>query len=261
MASYKAKAIILKTYKLGESDKIIKMYSRDGNVISAVAKGARKIRNRLRGRLELFNLVDLELSRGRNLDIINQVEIIKSFKDIPGDFYRFVFCEIIGSIILKTQAAEGENSPVLFKLIYVCFNEINGLDTEDIVSLKKIMCFFGVKFLKSTGYMPLLESCCRCSKKQEGLNSFHKKTIGFSVEYGGIICGDCAGSVPALILLDALSYRFLHGLLNMKLEDLRDIEVNPHALKVIFRLTENYLVYHAGCNPGSFKYLKKVGIQ
>ncbi len=261
MASYKAKAIILKTYKLGESDKIIKMYSQDGNVISAVAKGARKIRNRFRGRVELFNLVDLELSRGRNLDIINQVEIIKSFKDISGDFYKFVFCEIISSIILRTQAAGGENSPVLFKLIYICLNEINGLENEDIVSLKKIMCFFGVKFLKITGYTPLMENCCRCGKKQEGLYSFHKKAIGFSVEYGGIVCGDCTGSMPALILLDALSYRFLHDLFNMKLEDFRDIEVNPHALKAVFRLTESYLVYHAGCNPGSFKYLKKVGIQ
>ena len=261
MASYKAKAIILKTYKLGESDKIIKMYSQEGNIISAVAKGARKIRNRFRGRMELFNLVDLELSEGRNLDIINQVEIIKSFKDVPGDFYKFVFCEIISSIILKTQASGGESSRVIFKLIYICFNEINNQGTEDIVSLKKIMCFFGIKFLKITGYAPLLENCCRCSTKQEDLYSFHKDKIGFSVEQGGIICGDCSGSFPGKILLNALSYRFLYDLFNMKLEDLMDIEVNPQALKDIFRLTEDYLVYHTGCNPVSFRYLKKVGIQ
>ena len=102
MPSYKAKAIILKSYKLGESDKIIKMYSLDGDVISAVAKGARKVRSKFGGRLELFNLVELEITKGRNLDIINQLEIIKNFKDIASDFYKFVFCEIISNIILIT---------------------------------------------------------------------------------------------------------------------------------------------------------------
>ncbi len=260
MASYKAKAIILKTYKLGESDKIIKMYSQQGDVISAVGKGARKVRNRFRGRLELFNLVDLELSEGRNLDIINQVEIIKSFKDISGDFNKFVFCEIISSIILKTQVPGGENSPLLFKLAYVSFNEINDQSLEDIVSLKKIMCFFGVRFLKATGYAPLLENCCMCGVKQEGLYSFHKNKIGFSVKYGGVVCGECSVSMPDSISLSALSFRFLYDLFNMRIEDLRDIEVSPRALKDIFRITENYLVYHTGFNPVSFRYLKKVGI-
>src|SRR4030042_3095583 len=181
MPSYKAKAIILKSYKLGESDKIVKMYSSDGDIISAVAKGARKVRSRFGGRLELFNVVDLELNTGRNLDIINQVEIIKSFKNIASDFYKFVFCEIISKIILKTQVSGGDLSPLLFKLIYICFNEINNQDLEDIVSLKKTMCFFGIKFLKITGYIPLLESCCRCNRQLTELYSFHKDKIYFSV--------------------------------------------------------------------------------
>jgi DNA repair protein RecO (recombination protein O) len=127
MPSYKAKAIILKSYKLGETDKIIRMYSSDGDLISAVAKGARKVRSRFGGRLELFNLVDLELTTGRNLDVINQIEIIKSFKNIASDFYKYVFCEIISKIILKTQASGGDTSPLLFKLIYISFNETSNL--------------------------------------------------------------------------------------------------------------------------------------
>src|SRR4030042_1917559 len=198
MPSYKAKAIILKSYKLGESDKIVKMYSSDGDIISAVAKGARKVRSRFGGRLELFNVVDLELNTGRNLDIINQVEIIKSFKNIASDFYKFVFCEIISKIILKTQVSGGDLSPLLFKLIYICFNEINNQDLEDIVALKKTMCFFGIKFL--------------------------------------------------------------YDLFNLKLEDLRDMEVNLPTIKRVYQLIENYIVYHTECNVDSFKYLKKIGM-
>ncbi len=260
MPSYKAKAIILKSYKLGESDKIVKMYSQDGDIISAVAKSARKIRSKFGGRLELFNLVDLELSTGRNLDIINQVEIIKSFKNISSDFYKFVFCEIISKIILKTQVSGGDSSPLLFKLIYACFNEINNLNPEDVVSLKKTMCFFGIKFLRITGYIPLLENCSKCNKELKNLYSFHKDKIYFSVKYGGILCGKCADSSGGMEVLGASDYRFLYDLFNLKLEDFRDLEVGLPTLKRVYKLIENYIIYHTECNLESFKYFKKIGL-
>jgi DNA repair protein RecO (recombination protein O) len=260
MPSYKAKAIILKSYKLGESDKIVKMYSQDGDIINAVAKSARKIRSKFGGRLELFNLIDLELSTGRNLDIINQVEIIKSFKNIALDFYKFVFCEIISKIILKTQVSGGDSSPLLFKLIYTCFNEINNLDPEDVVSLKKTMCFFGIKFLRITGYVPLLENCSKCNQKLKNLYSFYKNKIYFSVRYGGILCRKCADSSGGMEVLGASDYRFLYDLFNLKLEDFRDLEVSPPTLKRVYKLIENYIIYHTECNVESFKYFKKIGL-
>jgi DNA repair protein RecO (recombination protein O) len=260
MPYYKAKAIILKSYKLKESDKIVKMYSYDGDIISAVAKGARKIRSRFRGRLELFNIVDMELSRGRNLDVINQAEIVKSFKNIALDFYKFVFCEIISKIILKTQVSGGDPSPLLFKLIYVCFDNIDRMDPEDVVSLKKTMCFFGIKFLKVTGYIPLLKNCSRCNKNLSDLYSFSKQKIYFSVRDGGVLCRECAGFTGNREVLSTSDYRFLCDLFNLKIEDFRDIEINPRTLKKIYRLIENYIVYHTECNVDSFKYFKKIGL-
>ncbi len=260
MPSYKAKAIILKSYKLGESDKIIKMYSSEGDIISAVAKGSRKVRSRFGGRLELFNLVDLELATGRNLDVINQVEIIKSFKNIASDFYKFVFCEIISKIILKTQVSGGDQSPLLFKLIYISFNEINNTDPEDTESLKKIMCFFEIKFLRITGYAPLLESCSKCSQPLKDPYSFHKDKICFSVRHGGVLCEKCADSFADRDTLDASDYRFLFDLFNLKLEDFRNMEVNPGSLKRVYKLIEDYIIYHTECNVNSFKYFKKIGI-
>src|SRR4030067_85075 len=126
MQSYKAKAIILKSYKLGETDKIIRMYSSDGDIIS--------------------------------------------------------------KIILKTQASGGDSSPLLFKLIYMSFNEINNTGPEDAESLKKIMCFFGIKFLRITGYTPLLEICSKCNRHLKDLYSFNKDKVCFSVSHGGILC-------------------------------------------------------------------------
>ena len=91
MSSYKAKALILRTYKLGEYDKIVKMYSQASGLISAVARGPEKSKKQVWGRLELFNLIDLEMYGGKSLDILSQAEIIESFKNISSDFSRFCF--------------------------------------------------------------------------------------------------------------------------------------------------------------------------
>jgi len=259
MSTFKARAIIIKTYKLGEADKIIKMYSQEGHLISAVAKGSRKIRSRFRGRLELFNMVDLELSRGRNLDVINQVEIYHSFLKIPRDFNKFVFAEIISNIILKTQAS-GDGTSLLFKLLYVCLNEINNAAEEDDVALKKIMCFFDVRFLQIMGFSPMMDQCSRCNESLGGLYGLGKTSICFSIKYGGILCNECSGLTGSKTVLNPSSYRLISDLLKLKMEDFRDIEVNPGDLKRVYKLIENYIVFHTGCTVNSFKYLKKIGL-
>ncbi len=260
MPSYKAKAVILKSYKLGESDKIIKMYSQQDGIISAVAKGARKARSKFGGRLELFNIVDSEISTGKSLDIITQAEILKSFKNISSDFYKFVFCETISEIVLKTQQHSGGSSEMLFKLIYVCFNEIDGFNNEDIVSLKKAVCFFVAKSIKIIGYNPLLKNCCKCGMDMKDLYSFRSSNISFSVKFGGILCEKCSEFLEGTVKLDVSTYRFLCDVFNLKIEDFRDMEVNLQVLKKVRSLMENYITYHIDCSIKSFKYLKKLGI-
>lgn len=203
--------------------------------------------------------MDLEIATGRNLDIITQAEILKSFKNISSDFYKFIFCELVSEIVLKTQSGGGSSS-TLFKLLYVCLNEIDSLENEDIVSLKKVVCFFGAKFMNIIGYSPLLKNCCKCNLDLKDLYSFHRSSIPFSIKFGGILCEKCSSFVESAVKLNASSYRFLYDLFNLKIEDFRNMEVNPQVLKKVYKLIEDYIIYHTGCNIESFKYLKKIGI-
>jgi DNA repair protein RecO len=232
MPSYKSKCVILKTYNLGETDRIIKLFSQDKGMIDSVAKGARKIRSKFGGRLELYNFIECELSRGKSLDVITQAEIIKSFKNIPSDFNKFLFCQLISEFILKTHLAGSENAPLIFRLLYVCFNEIDLTPSEDICPVQKVAVFFIARFMKLTGYAPLLGSCSRCgaglqagawqtkfpaaqSETIKGDNNQGEITQGpitqdpitqgkvtqgttqnvFSVKHGGLLCRNCAAAV------------------------------------------------------------------
>ncbi len=259
MPSYKTKSIILKSYNLGEADRIIKLYSQDKGLIDAVAKGARKIKSKFGGRLELYNFIECELSKGRNLDIINQAEIIKTFKNIPGDFNKFLFCQLISEIILKTNLAGAENAPVLFKLIYVCFSEIDTIPEGDIYSIEKTGVFFISKFLKITGYAPLVHSCTKCGN-QTGMG-MEEGNI-FSIRLGGILCRQCAAEVanyPDLKkLISKEQHYFIIKLFSATFKDFRAVNMSPEDLNDVCRLIGEYMRYHTDCNIDIPNYLNRI---
>ncbi|MCL5070591.1 MAG: DNA repair protein RecO [Actinobacteria bacterium] len=258
MSSYRAKAIILKTYKLGEADKIIKLYSQKNGLIDAVAKGARKIKSKFGGRLELFNFIDLELASGKSLDIITNAEILRNFSNIPLDFNKFIFCQLISEIVLKMHLHTNEASPVLFKLIYVCFNEIDNLSKDDIYSIEKVTCFFIAKFLKITGYAPIIENCIRCGTTIAGEKS---GKISFSIKMGGVLCPVCSKSaenMPDMKKdLSLPHYILISDLFSRRFKDFRGIEFDRIVLEDVYKLISSYFNYHTDCHIDCCNYLNK----
>jgi len=94
--------------------------------------------------------------------VITQAEIIKNFKHIPSDFNKFLFCQLISEIVLKTHLAGSENAPVIFKLLYVCFNEIDAPATKwrIIPEIKKIglILISSEKIIKDRNYLSRKDS-------------------------------------------------------------------------------------------------------
>ena len=76
---YRDEAIVLRTHKLGEADRIVTLLTRQHGRVRAVAKGVRRTTSRFGSRLEPFTHVDLQLAEGRNLDVITQAETIQPF--------------------------------------------------------------------------------------------------------------------------------------------------------------------------------------
>ena len=80
---YRDEAIVLRTHKLGEADRIITLLTRQHGRVRAVAKGVRRTTSRFGSRLEPFTHVDLQLAEGRNLDMITQAETIDAVPRPP----------------------------------------------------------------------------------------------------------------------------------------------------------------------------------
>jgi DNA repair protein RecO (recombination protein O) len=116
MASYKTRAISLKTAPFAEADKLVTLFTRENGKIRAIAKGARRVPSRFGGRVETFSYADYFIASGRSLDIISQCQIIETFqrvregpKSLPAGLYMLK--------LVDSGTVEGQHNPELFDLL------------------------------------------------------------------------------------------------------------------------------------------------
>ncbi|MBM3706071.1 MAG: DNA repair protein RecO, partial [Actinobacteria bacterium] len=193
----------------------------------------------------------------RILDIINQAELIKNFSRIPSDFNKFLFCQLISEIILKTNLEGAENAPLIFKLLYSCFNGIDLTEQGDIYSQEKIGLFFISKFLKITGYPPLISVCSKC-----GLETERRNLLFFSIRLGGMLCRKCSSlmdNYPDLKKpLSGEKLEFMALLFSASLKDFKKTGISKADLDDTMLTIGDYMRYHTGCNIDVSLYLKGI---
>jgi DNA repair protein RecO (recombination protein O) len=196
---YRDDAVVLRTQKLGESDRIITLLTRRGGRVRAVAKGVRRTRSKFGSRLEPFSHVDVQLYLGRSLDIVTQVETHTAFGDrLAADYPRYT----AGTAILETaeKLTAEEREPAL-RLYLLLVGALRAL-TEETHDARLVLDAFVLRALAVSGYSPALNECARC-----GAEGPHR---WFSVQGGGSMCARCrpAGSatpsVEAVALLGSL---------------------------------------------------------
>ncbi|MFC1478311.1 DNA repair protein RecO [Candidatus Margulisiibacteriota bacterium] len=146
--TYKAIGINLKSHNLGNSDKIITVFTRDSGKIKVVAKGSRKPASKFGGRLELFGYNNYFISRGKSLDILSQAETIESFLAIRENYDR-IQAGLYLLWAINKATVEGQNNPALFDLLVSCLKAL-AHGQRSIISIKK---FFQEELLKCEGIL------------------------------------------------------------------------------------------------------------
>ncbi|MHB0976278.1 MAG: DNA repair protein RecO [Candidatus Aquicultorales bacterium] len=180
MSLYKTDGIVLKTYKLGEADKIVTFLTGNHGKVRAVAKGVRKTKSKFGSRLEPFSHVDLLLYAGRSdLHTVAQAELITPFKEIREDFERVTFGS--GMLDLAEKASvEGEADHTLFELLRKTLEALAGAERGH----RSLLAAFDLKLMSVIGYRPKLSSCAICGIQPRVLGRF-------SNDRGGAVCEGC----------------------------------------------------------------------
>ncbi|HEX6487116.1 MAG TPA: DNA repair protein RecO [Nocardioidaceae bacterium] len=180
MGLYRDEAVVLRTQKLGEADRIITLLTRQTGRVRAVAKGVRRTTSRFGSRLEPFTYVDLQLAEGRSLDVITQAETLAPYASkIGSDYERYT----AGTVMLETaeRLVVEDKEPALQQFLLL----VGALRTmaSGERSPSAVLDSFLLRSLSVAGYAPSFEACARC-----GLEGPHR---AFSPAAGGMLCAGC----------------------------------------------------------------------
>lgn len=180
MPLYSDEAVVLRTRKLAEADRIITLLTRERGVVRAVAKGVRRTSSRFGSRLEPFTHVDLQLAEGRNLDTITQAVTRSPFGEaISADYDRYTAASVMVETVERLVVEEREPSIQQYQLLVgglraMAAGEHRGSDVMD---------SFVLRSLAVAGYAPSFDGCARC-----GLEGPHRD---FHPASGGVLCNGC----------------------------------------------------------------------
>ena len=177
--NYQTRAIVLKQRPMGEADRLLTLYTETSGKVAAIARGSRKPGSKLGGNLELLNLVEISLARGRNLDHINECVVIDRYRDLREDLSKIAH----GIYLAELCDAFGEErspNPNLFRLLR---DTLSRLDKEKFSHL--ILREFEMRLLLHCGFNPELNECVECRYKLQ------PKICAFVPSLGGAICCDC----------------------------------------------------------------------
>jgi DNA repair protein RecO (recombination protein O) len=192
--TYKTEAVVLRSLRLGEADRILHVYTLDRGRIGAVAKGLRRTKSRFGARLEPLSHVELMLHQGSGeLQTVTGVELIRPHSAAREDSYR-LGVGLVGLEAMLRLFSEQEANPRAFEAITRFLDLLD--DAPSLaparVGLDPLALSFQLKLLWLSGYLPHLGSCAECGAEQPA--------GGFSPRAGGAVCRDCARAAGALVL-------------------------------------------------------------
>ena len=183
--------VVLRTYKLGEADRIVVIMTAEHGKVRAVAKGVRKTKSKFGARLEPMSHVRLLLYRGRELDIVSQAESVEPLAPLLSSLDRA--SQAIASLEAVDQLGlEREPNPRLYRMAVGVLRTI----AERPAPLN-VPAFYW-KLLAAEGLEPHLDACVRCGESDPDV-----PIVAFDLDEGGVLCRACRSGSP--ISPDALA--------------------------------------------------------
>lgn len=184
MSKFTTDAITLKSYSLGESDKIVVMYSKDRGLIRAVAKGVKKPKSKLGSCVDNLIASRFLIAKGKKLDIISQAQGVNTFLNLRKDFSKLSYAMYCADLLYAFAVEDDSDSQELYSLFCDVLEAISssGFLHNTVLCVLK----FQLNLMETLGYSVELDSCVKCCA------SLNKNAV-FSSAVGGTVCCNCSG--------------------------------------------------------------------
>jgi DNA repair protein RecO (recombination protein O) len=184
----KTEAVVLRSMRYGEADRILHLYTPGRGRVSAIAKGVRRARSRFGGRLEPFFRLRIELHEGRSeLLTVTGAQTVEGYPRLRGDARALDAaaraCDAVGRLF-ETSEPHPEVFNLLCRQLALLDERATG---ARLPSAWSSALAFRLKLLLAAGLAPQLGACANCGEQEH--------LVGFSGAAGGVVCSACeAGS-------------------------------------------------------------------
>jgi DNA repair protein RecO (recombination protein O) len=236
-------AVVLRTFNIGDQDKVVVFFSRDKGLLRGVAKGARKFGNRFGSSLEPMSLVKVfyyEKER-QELVTVSQTDLIESFFEVQADFRSACILSYFAELVEEFFPSRAKED-LVFRLLISVLQAIKG--RADAAVLTR---YFEAWFLQINGLLPDFRRCRKCRRPLTGGGTL-------SPRMDGVVCGACAP-----LRKDAVPAEFV-PFLEWTRKNSPSLEGAPPCsadqLQAIGRTLQTIIVYHLEREPKSLHFLK-----
>jgi DNA repair protein RecO (recombination protein O) len=210
MSVRESEAIVLRTYPLGEADRLVSFLSRTEGRLRGVARGARRPKSRFGSTLEPLSHIRIWYfeRETRELVRIQQCELIESFFGAQQNFEQGLalglMCEVTEAVLPEREASDASFRLLLHVARGVCGTGKIWLPLE----------YFALWTVRLAGWLPDLTRCARCGKRL--LNGRGHVLLSRS----GIACDACAH--PGMRSITAAGLNRARAMLEERLDHLYD---------------------------------------
>ena len=242
MAFQKDEAFVLFKRAYGESDRIMRLFTRASGKIAIIAKGANKSQKRFMNALEPFNHIRIEYfdKVGRTLARLENADILETNDGIEKSFGKTCvasfFTELVDRLTKEKEPHEA--------LFYALMNLIATIKSREFTYSDVL--YYQFLMLNLMGFMPNLESCVYCGATVPEHDKIH-----FSKQRGGILCGRCSMSIPNTTYAKPVipSLMFIKSRSGLRI----DPEIKSQAQDIM----EGFMSFHLDVEFRSYRLMKK----
>jgi DNA repair protein RecO (recombination protein O) len=235
--TYKTQAVVLRSLRFGEADRVLHLYTLDRGRVGALAKGVRRTTSRFGARLEPLSHIELLLHEGSGeLQTITGVELLHSHRAAREEPYR-LGVGFVGLEAMLRLFPEQEANPRAFEALTRFLDLLDEAEPRpgERPATDPLVLSFQLKLLWLSGYLPHVTSCADCGA-DDGL-------VGYSPRAGGAVCSNCRGDA---ISLSPAGLGGIETLLRSPLADAAGAGLGSRASREALAVIASSYEYHGG---------------
>lgn len=230
--SYRTQAIILKRRDFGEADRLITLLSPDYGKIQAVAKGARKATSSKTGHVELFTRADVLISKGRDLDILVQAQMVEPFLRLREDLTLGAYANYCVELLDRFTSGTEDHMPHLFALLDTTLARI--CNENDV---RRVVRYYELRLLDAVGFRPQLTNCVITQELLMPEDQF------FSFSEGGVVTPEGAQYTAGLIPISMNALKILRHMQRNPYNRVGSLSINEQRHAELERILLGYIRY------------------